>query len=430
MRRCLAAIAALALALAFSPNPVYSSGDFPWRDGTRVVFIGDSITEAGLYVQDIEAYLYTRFPDRHYEILNLGLSAETASSLNEPGLRQPRPEILDRLGRLLDQTRPNLAIVCYGMNDGIYHPPSPERLEAYQKGMKQVVDQIQRSGADFAILTPPPFDPLPIASRVRPIGTKQFTYGFPFDQYDSVLGGYAEWLLSKRTDGWTVIDDHSAVNRYVAMLRESEPTFTVAPDGVHPNPTGHWLIAAEILKAWNVPAEVESASIDVQGQKPSTGSITMSRDGPRISLTWTTRIPMPHDPKWDARLADRSKIDERFNRHRLVMTGLDEGRYTLFEGSRKIGEVTSQELAGGLDLLRWPELSTNRRAAELRELVVERHRTINLAWLEAVGHVPPPRNKALPIAEATKRAEALETRIREIARPVPIRLILVPISEK
>lgn len=425
MRRCFAVVAALALALAFPSTPECSGGDFPWNDGQRIVFIGDSITQAGVYVQDIEAYLYTRFPDRKYEILDLGLSAETASGLNEPGIA-PRPEILERLGRLLDKTKPNLALVCYGMNDGIYHPPAPERLEAYQKGMNQVIDRIKQTGADFAVLTPPPFDPKPIAKRVRPLETKEFTYRNPFDGYDSVLGNYGDWLISRKADGWAVIDVHSAVNRYVHSIRETDADYTVAADGVHPNSTGHWLMAAEILKAWNVPAEVDSASVDILGQKPSTGSITASRDGPLVALSWTTKIPMPHDPSWDDRLVDRAQVDERFNRHRLVVTGLEGPRYTLFEGSRKLRDFTREELEKGIDLVRLPELSTNQRATQLRRLVVERHRTLNPAWLEAVGHIPPTHGKPLPLPEAKVRADALETQIRNLARPIPITLILAP----
>jgi lysophospholipase L1-like esterase len=430
MRRSLALIAALALALAYPPNPIVPGDGFPWRDGYRVVFIGDSITQAGLYVQDIEAYLYTRFPDRHYQIFNLGLSAETASGLTEPDFGRPRPVILDRIDRIIDQTHPHLVVVCYGMNDGIYHPPAPERLEAYEKGMDQVVDRIKRTGADFLILTPPPFDARPIADRVRPESFKPFGYRHPFEGYDRVLTGYADWLVAKRVDGWTVIDVHSAMNRSIASIASTGARDTVIPDGVHPDPTGHWLIAQEILNAWDVPGEVESATVDVEGRKPTTGSITLKRDGTTVLLSWITRIPMPHDPNWDPRLTRSLKIDERFNRHRLVVTGLERPRYALFEGSTKLGDFTREQLADGINLVGLPELSTNQRASTLRGLVAERHRIVNLARLEAVGHPPPRLEKVLPLDEAEKQAEILENRIRELARPIPISLILRPVDLK
>lgn len=49
----------------------------------RILFIGDSITYAGGYVDDIDAWLVTHLPDRRFELLDLGLSSETASGLSE-----------------------------------------------------------------------------------------------------------------------------------------------------------------------------------------------------------------------------------------------------------------------------------------------------------------------------------------------------------
>src|SRR5438445_4326264 len=45
----------------------------------RIVFLGDSITYAGQYVEAVEAYFVTRFPNRRLEFLNLGLPSETVS---------------------------------------------------------------------------------------------------------------------------------------------------------------------------------------------------------------------------------------------------------------------------------------------------------------------------------------------------------------
>ena len=41
---------------------------FGLHGGERVVFFGDSITQAGGYVADVEAYLLTRFPDKTFTI--------------------------------------------------------------------------------------------------------------------------------------------------------------------------------------------------------------------------------------------------------------------------------------------------------------------------------------------------------------------------
>ncbi|HOY59180.1 MAG TPA: hypothetical protein PK640_13730, partial [Verrucomicrobiota bacterium] len=91
----------------------------------RVVVLGDSITYGGGYVAGLEAYALTRHPDRQIEWLNLGLPSETVSGLSEPGHADgqfPRPDLHERLDRVLAQTKPDLVLACYGMNDGIYYP--------------------------------------------------------------------------------------------------------------------------------------------------------------------------------------------------------------------------------------------------------------------------------------------------------------------
>ncbi len=422
-RLLLAALAALAFAPTAGP-----AAEFPLRDGRRVAFLGDSITQAGVYIQDIDAYLLTRFPDRKVELINLGLSSETVSGMTEPGHPYPRPDVRERLGRALDLARPDLVVVCYGMNDGIYHPPGEGRTAAYRKGIEEVVDRARKDGAEVVLGTPPPFDPRPVAPRLRPIGQAEYGFQHPFADYDGVLAGYGDWLLAKRADGWSVVDVHAEVARFVSLIRESDPGFTLARDGVHPDATGHWLIAQAYLKAWDAPAEVDSAVIDARTSKATAGAIEgIVREGGSLAFAWTTRIPMPHDPGWDPRLVARGGVDERFNRHRLVVDGLDRPRYAIFEGDRKVGEVTPEQLAAGLDLLGLPGLSTNRRAAELWPVAAERQRILGAAWLQEVGHAAPVFPKGPTLDEARKRSAVLERRIRELAKPVPIRFRLEPL---
>ncbi len=135
---------------------------------------------------------------------------------------------------------------------------------------------------------------------------------------------------------------------------------------------------------------------------------------------------MPMDPKWGPELLAIERVEERYNRHLLIVDGLAGGRYGLFEGDRKVGRATAEELADGLNLARLPELSTNRRAAELFPLVLNRDGMLGASWLQAVGHGDPPMFGALPLDEAKRRAASIEAKIRALAEPTTIRLRLVP----
>lgn len=115
----------------------------------RVVFLGDSITQAGGYIEIVEAALVAAHPEQTWDIIPLGLSSETVSGLSEPGHaggQFPRPDLHERLGRVLEKAKPQLVLACYGMNDGIYYPLSPERTQAFQNGMTRLHQSVTAAG--------------------------------------------------------------------------------------------------------------------------------------------------------------------------------------------------------------------------------------------------------------------------------------------
>ena len=101
----------------------------------RIVFLGNSITYTGQYVSYIEAYMTLHYPARHIEYVNVGLPSETVSGLSEPGHAGgvfARPDLHERLERVLAKTKPDLIFACYGMNDGIFMPFDEDRFQKYK----------------------------------------------------------------------------------------------------------------------------------------------------------------------------------------------------------------------------------------------------------------------------------------------------------
>ncbi|HJT79393.1 MAG TPA: SGNH/GDSL hydrolase family protein, partial [Gemmataceae bacterium] len=417
-------LTALALLVAVA-LPARAEDHFFLRDGQRVVFLGDSITFAGDYIAYLDAYLFTRFPGQKFDLINLGLPSETVSGLSEPDHPYPRPDVHERLERALTKTKPDVVVICYGMNDGIYYPFSEERFHKYQQGIQSVVERVRRAGAEVVLMTPPPFDPLPLKGKTLPRSAAKFSWVHPYEGYDEVLGRYAEWLLTLRDRGLMVVDLHGPINRYVAEVRRTDPQYRVAGDGIHPDATGHYLIAEQLLRAWNAPADLDSAAIGAGAGKATAGRVTdVAADARGVRFTWRSRVPMPADPRWDRALVAGEHPHERWNRQRLVVTGAPRERYELAEGDTRLGTVSGKELAEGVDLLRYRELPTNRHSAELWPLVAERQRLLSLAWLTDVGHKRPDTPKGLPLEEARRRAAALEERARKLAQPVKMTLRL------
>jgi lysophospholipase L1-like esterase len=264
MRRSSLVTASLLFALSGTSST--STADPPGLVGVRrVVFLGDSITYAGQYIAYVEAVLRLREPELTCEFLNLGLPSETVSGLTEPGHasgRFPRPVLHERLNRVLEQTKPDLIVACYGMNDGIYHPFSEARFERFKEGMRFLRERAAAHRAKVLHVTPPVFDPVPIKAMTLPAGLAE--YRQPFEGYDKVLGRYSEWLLSQRDKGWDVVDIHAPMERFLSDQRRRDPSFRLADDGVHINATGHWLIAREILLHWGIPAREVANTVSAE----------------------------------------------------------------------------------------------------------------------------------------------------------------------
>lgn len=207
------------------------------QNAKRVVFLGDSITAAGQYVANVEAWMLTQKWERRPFVINVGLPSETVSGLSEDGHaggKFPRPDLAERLDRVLAVTKPDLIIACYGMNCGIYLPFDEARHQRYEAGLKNLREKAAAVGAKVIHITPPFYD-----DQRSP---KPFSY-------NAVLDQYSEKLLAHRADGWTVIDLHHPMTAAVKERRMKDPQYTMQPDGVHPNADGHWFVAQQFILA-------------------------------------------------------------------------------------------------------------------------------------------------------------------------------------
>ncbi len=210
---------------------------FGWGDAQKVLFLGNSITYAGQYVAMIESLFLSSHPKKKPQFINSGLPSETVSGLSEPNHAEgkfPRPCLFDRLDNVLDKIKPEVVLVCYGMNDGIYLPFDSARFEAYKNGIIRLHKRLVEEGVKRIIWMTPPVHDDP---QLRLNG------------YNKVLDRYAEWLIGyARKQSWEIIDLHFPMRRYLEAGIEKDAQFKLAADGVHPGVLGHWLMAKEIVQ--------------------------------------------------------------------------------------------------------------------------------------------------------------------------------------
>lgn len=237
-------LSALTIILSYTLTLPISAQNADLLVGKRIVFLGDSNTQAGGYVAFTAYYLDKQYPDKSFDIMSLGLASETLSGLSEDGHaggKFPRPCLFERLGRVLEKTKPEVVFACYGINDGIYLPLEKDRFTAFQKGVAKLIDQCKASGVkDVILVTPPIYDHKP-----KPDET----------DYDAVMSEYAKFVNGVKVPGVRVVDLHTAMRK--ARDARTEP---FAKDKVHYGEEGHLLVAQTILTSLGVKPPEETVA--------------------------------------------------------------------------------------------------------------------------------------------------------------------------
>jgi lysophospholipase L1-like esterase len=410
----------LAASLAWSPTPAAAAAapsPFALRDGDRVVFYGDSITQDGAYARFVEEYVRTRFPQWNVRFYNAGVGGDTVRG----GGSGP---IDVRLARDVIALKPTVVTIMLGMNDGGYKRFDPTTLSAFADGYRAIVERLQRElpGVRLTLIRPSPFDDV-----ARP---PQFAPGY--DDTLRRLGCYVVTLAA--TAKADVADFRDRVNAGLAAVVKDNPELAkqIIPDRVHPGPSGHVLMGATLLRTWHAPGLVSRVAIDAAGpvvasaEKAAVTGLAAAGGG----LAWTQTdeslpLPLNYDDA-GVDLAQKAGADlESLDEQKVTVTGLAPGRYELKVDGQPVATFAAEELARGVNLARYN--------------TPMRWQAYSVAWSTGDGHdlqrlrrrllVAAERDPSLAAtADALAARDELDQKARsEQAIPKPRKVELVPV---
>ena len=387
------------------------------KDGDRVVFYGDSITDQRLYTSFVETYVMTRFPRIKVTFINSGVSGDRVTG-GQAG------SIYVRLQRDVFAYQPTVMTIMLGMNDGGYRAFDQESFDVYAGGYRHIVQMVKQAvpGIRLTLIRPSPYDDV-----TRPV---TFAGG-----YNKVLTRYGEFIeeLGQR-EGLTVADLNTSV---VAALEaannvSAEAAKKIVPDRVHPAPGGHLLMAEALLKAWKAPAMVTAVEIDVAGKRAVRADNTRVTDletDDRIAWTQVDgALPMPLDSEDEsvAVALHASDFVEALDQEPLKITGLPAARYTLKIDGDGQGSFTKQQLTEGVNLATLPTPMA-KQAAVVHDLTL-RHGGVHFARWRLVQlnlrNIPAAHTQAASDALDALEQEVIQQQ-REAAHPKPHRYELV-----
>jgi isoamyl acetate esterase len=202
----------------------------PLNKGERIVFLGDSITEAGVrpkgYVTLVKTALAERHKDLGIEVVGAGVSGNKV------------PDLQRRLDRDVLAKKPTLVVVYIGINDVWHGEKEPARgtpKDKFEAGLKDVIQRIRDAGARVVLCTP------------SVIGEKKGGA----NPLDAKLDEYAEVSrkVAKET-GARLCDLRKAFADYLAKNNpDDKEQGVLTGDRVHLNDAGNKLVADTILAA-------------------------------------------------------------------------------------------------------------------------------------------------------------------------------------
>lgn len=410
--------------------------------GTTVVFLGDSITHQSLYTQYLEDFFWTRYPDRELRFFNAGVAGDSVA------------DAMARFDWDVAVHQPDYVTVLFGMNDGRYEGLDASNFVTYQNDMRRLMDKIESIGANAILLSPTMFDHAVTRWRANDPQWR-FRGKAISDDYNSIMGLYGGWAReASRQSASQYVDLWGPLNTLTDFLRRDDSDATLIGDAIHPQASGHVVIATEILS--QLGSERRGAStitLAKRGQRWVGGKgvtdLRVSDDERRIefvhqavSLPWI--IPESHSTKslrWqlpsDGRLGYQlTRAGHRLSADRIKFAGLLPGTYEVRIDDHLVGSWNHIALGTKVELqanqatpqyqqsLRVAEWNRRRNDEFIRPIRDSASRVKRLKTKFAddpAGLAKTTSRIQDEIAELRRQAEELEEKIRLEATPQPRR---------
>ncbi len=225
-------LAALVAAAMPAMRAAETAAPFELRAGDRVVFLGDTVVEREQQQGWIELMLTARFPDRAVTFRNLGWSADTPAGDSRFGLsllqagREPADEGWQNLVKQIEETKPTVAFLGYGMASSF---DGEAGLAKFKADYGRLLDTLNRvsPGVRLVLLTPLP----------------QESLGAP---WPAAAARNTEIAAYARTVAELAAERRATVVPLFELLKARASAAGAAPltaNGIHPTPAGYRAIA-------------------------------------------------------------------------------------------------------------------------------------------------------------------------------------------
>lgn len=391
---CAGVLAGACVPLATAAAP--AKAEFQIRNGDRVVFYGDSITDGEWYPTLMETFVVTRYPTWRNHFANRGVSGDNSASIA-------------RFERDVIAQKPDLFTYNMGFNDGGYFALQSAQLEKWLANIEKSVALARQANPKvrIALLSPIPSEP---TVSLDPRWISRDVYPYVMLSY-----GHEEEKLAVRL-GVPFVDVGLLYGQSMGLGKVAGgAAFELSRDGVHPQREGQTLIAFHALRGLGANPLVASVTLDATKAKLLAAARCKVkdlavRDGVLSFQRTCESLPYPTPP--EARpFAFLVRLEDQLSLDLLTVTGLPAPAYTLFVDDRKIADIAAAELADGVNLSRFPTTPMYEQALAVMDAVRRKQMIECGFWHQFIGT-----GKADGAGQPTDKATAEDRAAMDTAR--------------
>lgn len=197
---------------------------FAFKDGDRVVFLGDTWMEREQKEGYIETMIASHLNGQKVIFRNLAWSADTVLGRSRASF-DPAEKGFERLKEQLQAIKPTVAFLAYGMAESFNGEAGLEKFKRDLNTLMDTITNISGKEVQFVLVTPPYHEPMPAP---LPDGK---AHNAQLEQYARAVSE----LAAERQA--TLVDVFGAMRDYHTK-RKNPPPFT--DNGIHPTPYGFW----------------------------------------------------------------------------------------------------------------------------------------------------------------------------------------------
>ncbi len=339
---------------------------FPLEDGTKICFIGNSITQDGRYHKILNTHYATRYPGSDVWFISCGIGGDTATGM----IARFEDDILIH--------NPDYAFLMTGMNDmssALYTngievteelmAKRKANIERYKREVVQLVDMMEEHDIVPILMTPTIYD------QTAKLDTP------PLTGKNDALGLCAQFIRELAKERGLQLVDHYDIMMSINQQKQSvDPEATiVGSDRVHPQNEGHFVMAYNILNVIENRGVRSAINIDYRKAKVAEATNCtvdkVERDRRKGELTFQVdlkALPMPKIAGFNE-MNEYLPFAKEFCRDMLYVGSLPEGSYNLYIDDVSVSEFSSQELCDGVDLSSYPNTPQNLQSQEILDFI-------------------------------------------------------------